>query len=109
MQTFVVRELKYKSEDGESQNIEQMIGIWRQNQTAMLGFTCNPEAFLARVLLWVKDKMIIYLLLMDNASTINWPMAFASFFCGIRKTYWGIVSYISEGSVPHINGVWPVN
>lgn len=33
----IVRELKYKSEDGESQNIEQMIGIWRQNLTAMLG------------------------------------------------------------------------
>ena len=33
----IVRELKYKSEDGESQNIEQMIGIWRQNQTAKLG------------------------------------------------------------------------
>lgn len=37
--------------DAESQNIEQTVGLFRKNQYAMLGFTCNPDFILPRVLI----------------------------------------------------------
>ena len=48
----IVGEIKSEAAmEAESQNIEQMVGLFRKNQYAMLGFTCNPEFIQARVLI----------------------------------------------------------
>ena len=47
----IVGEIKSDTSPGEKQNIEEMLGVWRKNQTARLGFTCNKESVHLRVLL----------------------------------------------------------
>ena len=47
----IVGEIKSEADEAEGQNIEQMIGVWRKNQRALLGFTCNKHFVLPRVLL----------------------------------------------------------
>ena len=49
----IVGEIKSEDTTAESQNIEQMIGLFRKNQYAMLGFTCNPGSIMPRVLIQV--------------------------------------------------------
>ena len=44
-------ELKSVESEAESQNVEQLIGLFHKNQQAMLGFTCNPRAIIPRILL----------------------------------------------------------
>ena len=53
----IVGELKSVESEAESQNVEQMIGLFRKNQQAMLGFTCNPRAILPRILLHRQGKL----------------------------------------------------
>lgn len=59
----IVGEVKSTTDNAESQNVEQMIGLWRYNQIAMLGFTCNPKGFIPRVLVRVEDTMYLLPLL----------------------------------------------
>ena len=47
----IVGEIKSDQSDAESQNVEQMVGLFRKDQQAMLGFTCNKEAIIPRVLI----------------------------------------------------------
>ena len=47
----IVGEIKSDDSPAEQQNIEEMLGVWRKNQTALLGFTCNNESVHLRVLL----------------------------------------------------------
>ena len=55
----IVGELTSDSSVAENQNIEQMIGLWRKNQRAMLGFTCNRKLIEPRVLLWKKNILML--------------------------------------------------
>ena len=56
----IVGEIECDDSPGEQQNIEQMVGVWRKNQRAMLGFTCNKEAVHLRVLLAEEDGLCLY-------------------------------------------------
>lgn len=47
----IVGEIKNKDTTAADQNIEQMIGLFRINQRAMLGFTCNAHFVIPRVLI----------------------------------------------------------
>ena len=58
----IVGELKSDEDEAESQNIEQMVGLFRKDQAGMLGFTCNPQAVLPRVLLQVEGILQLYTL-----------------------------------------------
>ena len=53
----IVGESKSVESEAESQNVEQMIGLFRKNQQAMLGFICNPRAILPRILLHRQGKL----------------------------------------------------
>lgn len=46
----IVGEIKSEQDLAESQNTEQMLGLFRKNQRVMLGFTCNPVEIQMRVL-----------------------------------------------------------
>ena len=56
----IVGEIKSDSSVAENQNIEQMIGLWRKNQCAMLGFTCNRELIEPRVLIRKENVLMLY-------------------------------------------------
>ena len=58
----VVGEVKSEDKDAESQNIEQMLGVWRENQCAMLGFTCSTQCIYPRILLKGDSTLILYCL-----------------------------------------------
>ena len=58
----IVGELKSDEDEAESQNIEQMVGLFRKDQAGMLGFTCNPQAVLPRVLRQVEGTLKLYTL-----------------------------------------------
>ena len=58
----IVGELKSDEDGAESQNIEQMVGLFRKDQAVMLGFTCNPQAVLPRVLLQAEGTLKLYTL-----------------------------------------------
>ena len=48
----IVGEIKSADERvAEYQNVEQMVGLFRKKQKAMLGFTCTPSAFIPRILI----------------------------------------------------------
>ena len=52
-----------KSDDfdtAESQNVEQLLGLWRPNQKFMLGWTINPKAIIARMLLRSGESLVLY-------------------------------------------------
>ena len=53
----IVGELKSVESEAEAQNVEQLIGLFRKNQQAMLGFTCNPRAIIPRILLHRQGKL----------------------------------------------------
>ena len=56
----IVGEIKSDDSPAEQQNIEEMLGVWRKNQTAMLGFTCNNESVHLRVLLTEENHLRLY-------------------------------------------------
>ena len=56
----IVGEIKSDFSVAENQNIEQMIGLWRKNQCAMLGFTCNRELIEPRVLVRKENLLLLY-------------------------------------------------
>ena len=56
----IVGELKSDDTPAEQQNIEEMLGVWRKNQTALLGFTCNNESVHLRVLLAEEKQLRLY-------------------------------------------------
>ena len=56
----IVGEIKSDDSLAERQNIEQMIGLWRKKQSAMLGFTCNTQCIQPRVLLRSGNFLILY-------------------------------------------------
>ena len=56
----IVGEIKSDTSPGEKQNIEEMLGVWRKKQTAMLGFTCNKESVHLRVLLAEENQLRLY-------------------------------------------------
>ena len=56
----IVGEIKSDDSPAEQQNIEEMLGVWRKNQTAMLGFTCNNESVHLRVLLAEENQLRLY-------------------------------------------------
>lgn len=58
----IVGEIKSDHSDAESQNIEQMVGLFRKNQQAMLGFTCNSEAFIPRILIQQQGVLSLHIL-----------------------------------------------
>ena len=54
----IVGEIKSDArDDAEVQNVEQMVGLFRQRQQAMLGFTCNKEAITLRILIQHQDTL----------------------------------------------------
>ena len=55
-----VGELKSDDSPAEQQNSEEMLGVWRKNQTALLGFTCNNESVHLRVLLAEENQLRLY-------------------------------------------------
>lgn len=59
----IVGEVKSEDTTAESQNIEQMIGLFRKDQYAMLGFTCNQGSILPRVLIQNEDEGVRSLVL----------------------------------------------
>jgi len=56
----IVGEIKCDSDEAEQQNIEEMLGIWRKHQRAMLGFTCNKTFVLPRVLMAEDNSLVLY-------------------------------------------------
>lgn len=59
----IVGEIKSDEMVGaESQNVEQMVDLFRKNQYAMLGFTCNPYSIVPRVLIQVEGTLKLYTL-----------------------------------------------
>lgn len=56
----IVGEIKSDEMEAESQNIEQMVGLFRKNQYAMLGFTCNPSFISPRVLIQHGSVLLLY-------------------------------------------------
>ena len=48
------------NDEAEQQNIEQMLGVWRKHQRAMLGFTCNKAFVLPRVLMVDNNSLVLY-------------------------------------------------
>ena len=46
----IVGEIKSDVTSATAQQLEQMVGLFRKNQKAMLGFTCNPCALVPRIL-----------------------------------------------------------
>lgn len=57
----IVGEIKSVSdEEAEEQNVEQMLGVWRKHQRAMLGFTCSKTFVLPRVLMVVDSALVLY-------------------------------------------------
>ena len=47
---------------GEDANVEQMVGLFRQHQQAMLGFTCNNEAITLRILIQNQNTLTLTVL-----------------------------------------------
>ena len=47
----IVGEIQSDESEAETQNGEVMVGLFRKNQQAMLGFTCNKNVFIPRVLI----------------------------------------------------------
>lgn len=86
-QTYpVVGAIKSDTDDAEGQNTEQMLGLWRKNQCAMLGFTCNKTCIHPRVLLKHESTLVLYCLpqlLFDCPTTLlhftEYLVAFTSF------------------------------
>ena len=59
----IVGEIKSDaSEDAEVQNVEQMVGLFRQRQQAMLGFTCKNEAITLRILIQQQNTLTLTVL-----------------------------------------------
>ena len=56
----IVGEIKSDTSTAENQNIEQMVGLWRKKQCAMLGFTCNYSFIQPRVLVRRENDLMIY-------------------------------------------------
>ena len=46
----IVGEIKSDNTSATAQQIEQMVGLFRKQQQAMLGFTCNRCTFVPRIL-----------------------------------------------------------
>ena len=57
----IVGEIKCDNDEAEQQNIQQMLGVWRKHQRAMLGFTCNETFVLPRVLMAEDNSLVLYL------------------------------------------------
>ena len=56
----IVGEIECDNDEAEQQNIEQMLGVWRKHQRAMLGFTCNKTFVLPRVLMAEDNSLVLY-------------------------------------------------
>ena len=64
----VVGEIKGEEEDAEEQNLLQMFASFRENQTAMLGFTANKAYIVPRLLLRSESSLSLYILTQLNLS-----------------------------------------
>lgn len=58
----IVGEIKSDASTGEGQNVEQMVGLFRKNQQAMLGFTCNTSAIIPRILVHREGTLVLHTL-----------------------------------------------
>ena len=56
---IIAGEIKSKTSAAENQNIEQMVGLWRKKQCAMLGFTCNNSFIQLRVLVRREEGLLL--------------------------------------------------
>ena len=56
----IVGEIECDNDEAEQQNIEQMLGVWRKHQRAMLEFTCNKTFVLPRVLMAEDNSLVLY-------------------------------------------------
>ena len=75
----IVGEVKSAEEDAaEYQNVEQMVGLFRKKQKAMLGFTCNPSAFIPRVLIHQQHTLEMHQLQPLSLSSENFPNSLRS-------------------------------
>ena len=75
----IVGEIKSAEEDAaEYQNVEQMVGLFRKEQKAMLGFTCNPSAFIPRVLIHQQHTLEMHTLQPLSLASENFPKSLRS-------------------------------
>ena len=58
----IVGEIKSGMGESTNQNIEQMVGLFRKNQYAMLGFSCNQSSIHLRVLIQHERVLSLYIL-----------------------------------------------
>ena len=74
----VAGELTSEGDKAYSQNLEQMLGLWRARQRFMLGWTINPVNVFIRVLVREGDDLTLY--------NISLPNTFGSFLL-LAKLY----------------------
>ena len=75
----IVGESKSAEEDAaEYQTVEQLVGLFRKKQKAMLGFTCNPSAFIPRVLLHKQHTLEMQTLQPLSLASENFPTSLRS-------------------------------
>ena len=54
-------EVKSDEDDtAASQNVEQLLGLWRPNQKFILGWTLNPKSIIARLLVRSGERLDLY-------------------------------------------------
>lgn len=59
-------EIKSTLDSADSQNLEQMLGLWRSNQKFMLGWTVNPVHICCRILVKKQAELHLYQLQETN-------------------------------------------
>ena len=64
-------EIKSDVENAVAQNVEQMIGVLREEQIVMLGFTCNPDYFAPRILVRNENTIKFHRRLFEHNSRQN--------------------------------------
>ena len=60
-------EVKSSSDMAVSQNLEQMLGLWRASQVFMLGWTINPKDVYCHILVRRENKITLYNVKVQNA------------------------------------------
>ena len=96
---IIVSEVKESLNDAtEAQNNEQMLGLWKKNQQAMLGLQFNGLIVIPKVLLLQSDGLHLYYLPELNVSNND---AFCDLLY-LMLAFLSIVNYSFELSVSSI-------
>ena len=87
----IIGEIKSDASTGEAQNVEQMVGLFRKNQQAMLGFTCNTSVIIPRILVRQEGTLVLHTLVPLPLDEDTYPES----LCRIAQLFMAFISIVA--------------